>query len=398
MSSSIAANPAALLDSAVSAAGLASTESAGLPLLAAARRTLEAEFNGALPAHLLGAAPADRADAAAATARRFQMLAGSGLPVSSILSAAASHLGRPVPGDSAESRLSRALDRAFWLKHYSKLARQRDEFAFIKLGFVSSAREKYVSDAGLARHADALAAQQAWLESTVLIDRNAAAGGKFKHISLAAAVKRAEARDAGLWAFLAGIEQLSVEGKLECALVTLTAPSNFHASPGTGGSRFDGVSTPLDSHAYIASRWNAFQRDLSNHGHAVSGIRATEPQGDGTCHWHVWLHYAADALPTILARLAHYFPGDLARRVEPVVVRTVEADLTGSKLNKKTGTRFSEHFAVLRSTGLIERSKKPAAQVDFSVINRAYASGATYMAKYTVKSFDKSENSRRVHA
>lgn len=397
--SSLSASPAELLDAARTASHLTDSETAGLPLLVAARRQLETEFLGRLPEPLLGANRSEHVDAAAATAAHFKrLLTAPGAAAAHVIDLAALRLGRAVPGDSSASQLARVLDRGFWLKHYSKLARQRDEFSYIKSGLVSSRSEQYVSDSTLARHTSALAAQQAWLESSVLIDAHAAAGGKLKHIKLVAAVKRAEARDAGLWAFLTGIEQLSIDGKLECALVTLTAPSHFHANPGTGGGRFDGVSTPLDSHKYIAQCWNALQRDLDNAGYAVSGIRATEPQGDGTCHWHVWLHYAPAALQLILSRLAHYFPGDLSRRVEPLVVRTVEPDFAGVKVNKKTGARFSERFAVLRAADLVARSKKPAAQVDFSVINRSYASGATYMAKYTVKSFDKSENSRRVHA
>ncbi|MDR7334287.1 replication endonuclease [Roseateles asaccharophilus] len=458
MSASTAISPAELLHSAeLNAAPAPSSAFGPLPLAKALQAGLlaaRAEFCGDLPAHLIGATAPERYDAAAATAERFQMLLGTASDdhalldrlvqlaqadlggfawrsstvasaVTSklierhkvelksvaavfefdasvgerVLAIANAHLGRPVPGDSLQTKVSRILDRKFWLRHYSKLARQRDEFSFIKSGFVSAAGEKYISDRGLSRHSEALAAQQAWLESTVLIDHSAAAStGKFKYIKLADAAKRAAHRDASLWAFLTGIEQLSIESNLECALVTLTAPSSFHACPGTRSKLFDGVSTPLDSHKYIASRWTAFQRDLDNEGLAVSGVRATEPQGDGTCHWHVWLHYAPDTLPSILSRLAHYFQGDTARRVEPVVVRQVEADLAGRKVNKKTGERFSESFSVLRAGALVQRSTKPAAQVDFSVINRSYASGATYMAKYTVKSFDQSENSKRVHA
>lgn len=395
--SSLATSPAALLDSALEAAHLSESDIAGLPLLAQARRNVTAEFTGNLPAALLGALPYERSDAAENTARHFRMRAGFGLARDEILRQAEARLGRRVPGDNDETRLARVLDRRFWLKHYSKLSRQRDEFAYIKAGHVSSTGEKYVSDFTVARHAEAKAAQQAWLESTYLIDHLAAADGKFKHISLAAVAKRAEHRDASIWAFLTGIEQLSIESKLQCALVTLTAPAQFHANPGTKSNRFDGVSTPIDSHKYIASRWTAFQRDLDNAGFAVSGIRATEPQGDATTHWHVWMHYSAEALPVILARLAHYFPGDLSRRVEPIVVRQVEADLAGTKRNKKTGERFSETFSVLREGALVERKSKPAGQVDFSVINRAFASGATYMAKYTVKSYSKSESGSRVH-
>src|SRR5262245_35813474 len=132
--SSLAATPAALLDAAFEAAAISESASVGLPLLAQARRNLAAEFNGTLPAGLLGALPGDRADAAANTARRFQMLLGSGLSGPHVLRAAASHLGRKVPGDTEASQLSRVLDRSFWLKHYARLARQRDEFAFIKSG------------------------------------------------------------------------------------------------------------------------------------------------------------------------------------------------------------------------------------------------------------------------
>lgn len=397
--SSQAISPAALLSSAIRTAALDDELVQGLPLLADAARRIHSEFVDNLPSSLFGANADELRDAAHGTAEQYSMLLRD--VGDTALDSASERLGRPVPGSSKASQVARILDPSFWLKHYRRLARQRSEFAYVKSGFVSKSRELYVSDATLAQYEKYLEAQEQWLQSTYLIDSHAA-GKRFKSIKLADAMKKAEHRDANMYAFLAGVEQLSVEAGLDCAMVTLTAPSQYHANPAIGAKgRFDGVSTPRGSHDYIAGRWNAFQRDLDNHGEAVSGLRFTEPQGDGTTHWHVWLHYRPELLSLITSLLSKHFPGDSTRRVHPLAVRRFVPDLRGTHSNKRTGARFTEKFYVPKASapgGLVATGPSVRAQVDFGIINRAYANGATYASKYCTKSFSDNPNAKRVRA
>lgn len=420
--SSLDATPSALLTAALAAAGLDSaacaaaleklraSEHFGLPLFCPDERSVAQSFADRAKAFtdgftssfnpkLFNLSLTDLRDAAASRADRYAEL-GRAFGPAAALAVAGLEYAAVIPGDSVESRFARIIDSTFWTRHYLRQGKRAHEFAYIRSGFVSGARELYVSDSTLNLYRTYQKAQAEYMASHFVVDRRPNHKGELTRRPLADLAKSSEAKRAKLWAFLSGIEQLSVEAGLSCALLTLTLPASFHANPTSGGDDFDGVSTPRDGAQHLAALWNKIQRDLANKGIALSGARFVEPHKDGTPHWHLWIHYQESQLPTILAVIARYFPGDASKRVAAVRVRTVEADPFGKLYNKRDGSRFTEYFHRFDpATGaLVDVGSRFKAQADLSVINRAYANGATYASKYAMKTLTPGDTSERVAA
>lgn len=397
ITASLSATPSSLLGAALAAAGLG--DAAGLPLLAAAAKSFSDEFAGALSARLFNLSLSELRTAAEACAERYTQVARA-FSVSTAVSLAEQAYGASIAGDTVESRYARISDPSFWSRYYLRQGKRAHEFAYIRAGFVSGRRELYVSDSTLNLYRNYQKQQEEFLRSHYVVDRQLNSRGEFSRRPLGDVAKSAEAKRAKLWAFLAGIEQLSVESGLSCALLTLTLPSSFHANPTTGRGDFDGVSTPRDGSRHLSDLWNKIQRDLDNRGIAVSGARFVEPHKDGTPHWHLWIHYQKSQLNTILAVIARYFPGDASKRVAAVRVRSVIADIHGKLYNKRDGSHFTEQFHRfdLKTGELINVSSRFKAQVDLSIINRAYANGATYASKYAMKTLTPGDTSERVAA
>lgn len=390
--SSVQATPLSLLDSALRAAGLSDTDNA--PLLAEAAATFRKEFVSALSVSLYGKSLTELRDAArqrasfyAEVARRF----GDGFTVS----LATLEYKQAIPGHSIQAQLARITDYSFWSRFYTLNAKRSHEFAYVKAGYVAKRRELYVSDSTLSLFRQYRKSQEEFLRNYYVVDRQLNDKGQHTRRKLIDVTKSAEARKAKLWAFLSGIEQLSREAGLSCGLLTLTLEESFHPNPSSGGSKYDGVSTPRDGARELSSRWNKIQRDLDNLGISISGARFVEPHGDACPHWHVWLHYQDSQLLMILAVISRYFS-------RGVRVRTVVEDAAGKFKSKKDGKRFSEEFSRFdTSTCELMSSSKRAARscgVELSVINRAYANGATYAAKYAMKTLEEGDLSERVAA
>jgi hypothetical protein len=256
----------------------------------------------------------------------------------------------------------------------------------------------YVSERMLGFYRAYVAAQREFMQKTYLIDKTTAGGKRFK-LLLADVAKSEKAERAKLWAFLKGIDELAIESDLRCALITLTLPSRYHAKPTSGARGYDGVSTPADGHAYLCNAWNKLQRDLDNRGIAITGGRFVEAHKDGTPHWHVLCYFAPEHLEAILGVLARYFPGNAARGVAAVRVRSVEEDLCGALHSKRNGKRFTQCYQRFDlAAGLVSASQRFPSQVDVSIINRDYASGATYAAKYAMKTLEPGAASERLAA
>ncbi|MEG0718503.1 MAG: replication endonuclease [Comamonas sp.] len=91
-----------------------------------------------------------------------------------------------------------------------------------------------------------------------------------------------------------------------CLFVTLTVPSRMHAMRmKLDGQQpnpvYDG-STPRDAQAQLRKTWACIRASFKRYGAECWGMRVTEPQHDGTPHWHalMWVEAAhmqlADAM------------------------------------------------------------------------------------------------------
>ena len=95
------------------------------------------------------------------------------------------------------------------------------------------------------------------------------------------------------------LEEFATEQGKVFAMLTLTAPPNFHPSPQVGRSSWNQRSVRL-AHEHIKGNWNLLKAKLNKQGFVfgvvpragsanIFGIRVTEPHKDATPHWHVML-------------------------------------------------------------------------------------------------------------
>lgn len=387
--SSLDATPDQLLQAAIVATGLADFR--GLPLCDDVIRRLTDEYCKQLPSRLFGKPPSElryeAKEQAKFCGKIFDLFGAKAM-----LQIAEREFGASVPGQTEDAKFWRALDARFWSRYYCRQAKQLHEQAYLRAGYIGANRESYVSDASLTYYREYREGQRQWMQNTSIVSKQPSEDGKFSVVSLAEVAKTDDAKRAKLWAFLAGIEQLSRESGLDCAMVTLTLEPKFHPNPSCGNNTWD-QTAPRAAAKELSRRWQAIQRDLDNYGIALSGARFVEVHRDGCPHWHVWLHYAPQHLIKILAVVGRYFPlGTRVCRVMPAP--------RGELRNKRTSKRFTREYAALDPCkGVLNPvGKKMAAQVDVSIINREYGNGATYAAKYACKTIVPGETAERVAA
>lgn len=100
-----------------------------------------------------------------------------------------------------------------------------------------------------------------------------------------------ELRRKELMARIRGLETIAEQRNDVGLMVTITLPSRFHRHTTKGGGcapnpSYDRRSTPMDGQAELCEQWERVRARLSKAGVKFYGIRCSEPQHDGTPHWH----------------------------------------------------------------------------------------------------------------
>lgn len=88
-----------------------------------------------------------------------------------------------------------------------------------------------------------------------------------------------------------GFEELAKSHGHQAAFLTITCPSKYHRAYATTGDEnpnWQGY-TPLDGQHYLNEIWVLIRSKLSRLNIPFYGFRVSEPQHDGTPHWHLLL-------------------------------------------------------------------------------------------------------------
>ncbi len=268
-----------------------------------------------------------------------------------------------------EARVARVLDAAYWRRTLRRRIAQETELLELKLGRVGRNGSAYCSAQAQHLRATQRQAQQRWLDETVL---SAEIDGELVELPMAAVTKDARQKLSRLYAFVAAMDSLAVDGGLTVALLTATLESEWHPNPAHGKAthRWNGK-TPAEASAELGARWQYVRRDLDKKGIAVSGLWAAEPHRDGCPHRHFWLLYAPEHQADVFAAFLGHFPGKLK-------VRRDDAD-GGDAM-------FETKAHALAGVSRPLKRKREGAQVDVSIIDRDKGSGASYVIKYVSKS------------
>lgn len=261
-------------------------------------------------------------------------------------------LDREGSGTHVEDRpaIARMTDPAWWRRALRKQHAQQVEGAAIRLGIVHKQHDCYISDESLQRRIEQNRRNAAALEATLAINE---LGQQYTLAELAAkgtankAIRRAE-----LMTRISGFERIARDLGHAGLFFTITCPSRMHKWRTVAGgrvvenARYDGT-TPREAQAYLAKVWARIRAALKRKEVGIYGFRITEPNHDGTPHWHLLVFHGPDRLADLRAVVMEH-----ALRDSP--------------------TERGAH----------------AHRVDFKPIDCSRGSAAGYIAKYVAKNID----------
>lgn len=195
-------------------------------------------------------------------------------------------------------RLGPALSRMTCPLWWRRKLRRRHgcalESAAIQFGLVSKFRDLYVSQECFEVRSHQNHRNQRMLETTFATNEF---GQTYSLSELASfGTSKKSNRRAELMTRVRGFDALAQENNHAGLFVTLTCPSRFHrfktlnnGSLAVGNKKYDPKLTPASGQKYLAQLWARIRAKLHREGIRVYGFRVSEPQHDGTPHWHMLL-------------------------------------------------------------------------------------------------------------
>lgn len=182
----------------------------------------------------------------------------------------------------------RAGDEIWWRRQLRKIYRRRVESVLREAGCVVKKRAPYISDWGVAQ----------WKQSQVA--NREILGGLFAESDEGDQLSLLECSDASvanpvnrrneLMTRVRGMEELAIALDLSGMLLTLTAPSKYHAYHinGSENKKFN-QSTPRETMEYLNKVWSLIRSAWAKEDIKALGLRVCEPHHDGTPHFHFLL-------------------------------------------------------------------------------------------------------------
>ncbi len=189
---------------------------------------------------------------------------------------------------------------------------------------------------------------------------------------------------------IAGFELIARECSHAAYFATLTCPSRMHAwktKPGQSwaveqNKKFDGT-LPDEAQRYMCRQWRRFRAAAERAGLELYGFRITEPNHDGTPHWHCLLFF-----PEVAVKAAASARGEADGAVDGGVRRGA------SKARGQAASRPAYRVAVrllrryfLHNDSADERGARQH-RVKLERIDWQRGSAAGYVAKYVAKNID----------
>lgn len=272
--------------------------------------------------------------------------------------------------------IARAFDSGFWRSRLYVRSLQLREFRAMqasRLGKDCPYATPYAVEARRLQRAK----QAEWLKATTLtcaglLDEN----GQPVELPLEKVAKTAKQSFSGVYAMVEAIDVLAQEQQLECALITVTLPGDWHSNPTykRKGWQFNGK-TPKQASDEIGKRWEKVRLYLDNRGVYLTGIWVLEMHKDGTPHRHYLVHYRPEHRAEVMATFLKWFPNRLKLRF-------------GSDKSLDCGFTSPEDCRAGRSYSLGKPTspfRRLGYAVDVAIINRSESKPASYVFKYLEK-------------
>lgn len=204
------------------------------------------------------------------------------------------------------SKIQRACDAKWWRKRLRKQLMQAREAGAIKMGLVHSMKGLYVSNFALDRQRQSDKRSREWLQAFEMVNECGEA------ISLddifESGVSNPKNRFVEMVTRIKGFEAYSLQLGLVALFTTTTCPSRMHArhkATGKPNAKYDGTS-PKEAHKYLCGQWAKTRAAFKREGIDPMFVRISEPQHDGTPHWHMLIFVRPEHKARLIEIMRHY--------------------------------------------------------------------------------------------
>ena len=191
-------------------------------------------------------------------------------------------------GQARRGIITRATDKAYWVKSLRRAAVAMREAAGRAHAEVCAGRQQYITDETMRRRLNQDAANLAMLQATELENED----GQVMSLAVLSskstsnpAIRRGE-----LMTRIRGCEEWAEANDMVGIFTTQTTPSRFHAVHRHGEINEKwtqaGKPTPKHGQQWLCKAWARARAELDRRGLGIFGFRVAEPHHDGTPHWH----------------------------------------------------------------------------------------------------------------
>lgn len=227
----------------------------------------------------------------------------------------------------AKGVIARLCDEYWWRRKLRTLHAAGVEGAAIRLGLVHRLAGIYASDSSVQRRRQQRTRNKRILEAWKAVNE---LEQEFTLQELAdLSVSNPVIRRGELMTRIAGFELVARQRGDAGEFYSVTCPSRMHArltKSGKSNLKYD-ATNPREAQAYLAKVWSRVRAALDRAGIKPYGLRITEPQHDGTPHWHLLLFLPADEVTQTREIFASYFlaedgdePGAMEHRFQPIAI------------------------------------------------------------------------------
>lgn len=220
----------------------------------------------------------------------------------------------PLPGvgdRTVAGALWRLRDAAWWRHRLAREWFRASDSALRHVGQVSRFKGLYVADPTFARVNRQRIRSASWMESMFLVSENDEVIPLKDAVD--ASVSNPELRRKELLARMGGCERYARAQGDEVIVANITLPARFHriyAASGDPVPAFDG-SDVRDGAIQLQASWQRARAALHRQGVGIYGYRCSEPNHDGTVHWHVMLCCLPDHAEAVRDAIRRYFLAEL---------------------------------------------------------------------------------------
>jgi hypothetical protein len=236
-------------------------------------------------------------------------------------------------------KLNRYSNVKWWMNKLKFIYLQSKDTVARYLRLICKERQVYLLNQNFEILKENRARNKIFIESLVAINE---AGEKFNLDDIRdGSLSNTNNRSAELNARFSGFEQYAKKHGYEADLITITAPSRFHAVHMSGfPNKKYNKSSVSSAQEYFTSNWDCIRAKIHRNHYEHLGFRVVEPHHDGTPHWHFLVFSKKEHREKVINTFKDYFlkdsPREFGAESNRVNILPINIHKKGSNYLKKT--------------------------------------------------------------